>query len=66
MDPRQRLPQPRPTDEEIEAVALAIQSAVSRPPPDDPWDDICSLIHELPPEDEAWVIAVLQGRLAGG
>jgi hypothetical protein len=50
---------PPPTDAEVRQIAAAIVRALRRPPPDDPRDNICSVINELPPEDEDRVIAAL-------
>jgi hypothetical protein len=57
MGPQRDPRRPRPTDAEVREIAAAIARAVRRPPPDDPRDNICSVMHELPPEDEDRVIA---------
>ena len=55
-------PRPRLTDAEIRDIAEQIVRAVAAPRPDNPRDDICSRMHELPPEEEGRVIAVLKAR----
>jgi hypothetical protein len=54
-----------PTDEEVRDIAAELTRAVRRPPPDDPRDNICSALHELPPEDEDRVIAALAAFATG-